>query len=212
MKKGIAKIFSCFRVCEASLFQMNEQGKRICSLIIMYMCCSVWLYAQQNAMMISAPSKEAKKEAKNMMKSGWKTVEDRLSMESQIEKSYFLQSVLMDDGEGQSTPRYILATAEAKDKNHEIAQTKARAFCEAQIVQSLQSVITSLVERDVKTRQTSSTEAQTKEEIQQRTEMMSKSCLQDCSVVCLFMKENADGSTSIQMTLSLDKTKIAIKN
>ena len=171
---------------------------------VVCVCCFCWLHAQSSP----APSKEAKKEAKSLMKEGWAPMQNGEPMEVQMERCYQLQSMLVDDGEGHPEPRYLIATAESKDKNAEIAQTKVRTLCEAQMAQSLQAVITSLIEHEVKTRQLSATEAQTEDEVKQRTEMMSKASLRQCKVVRHFIRKNADGSMSVQMTLALDKTKL----
>ncbi len=157
------------------------------------------------------PSKEVKKEAKEMMKAGWGTEKGSAPMDEQLMRSILLQNVMMDDGEGGSTSRYIIATAEAKNKSEEVAQARARAFCEAQIAQSLNVAITSLIEHEVNIQQLSAIEAHTQEEIRQRTESMSQSCLQMCSKVCCFIRKENNGQSSVQMTLAFDKAKLKKK-
>ena len=175
------------------------------------MCCSLWMCAQHRNEMISfVPSKEAKKEAKALMKDGWSTVDNHILMEEQIERSFILQNMLMEDDKGSPVSRYIIVSAEAKDKNGEIAHTKARTLCEAQMVQSLQSTINSLIERELKTIQLSSSEARTEEEIRQQTELASKANLQSCMVLQHFIKRSKDGYIFVQMTMALDKTKLTI--
>lgn len=175
---------------------------------VVCVCCFIGLHAQAGSLPTPEPSKEAKKEAKSLMKEGWSPVLNGQPMEVQIERCYQLQSMLMEDAEGHPEARYLIATAEAKDKNADIAVTKARTLCEAQVAQSLQAVITSLIEHEVATRQHSATEAETAEEVKQRTEMMSKASLQKCKVVRHFTRKDADGYAVVQMTLALDKTKL----
>lgn len=198
-------------------FPLNLMVRKLFLPTMLLLLCQM-LHAQQPVLLGDGsaeglfvnckPSKEAKKEAKEMMKAGWGTEMGSTPMDEQLMRSFLLQSVMMDDGSGGSTSRYIIATAEAKNKSEEVAQARARAFCEAQIAQSLNVAITSLIEHEVKTQQHSATEAQTQEEIRQRTESMSQSCLQMCSKVCCFIKKESNGQSSVQMTLAFDKASL----
>lgn len=184
--------------------------KKIALVVAAFLVCMI-TDAQSLVSVPIVPSKEAKKEAKKIEKEGWKSM-GRQSVEEQVERGFQLSSVLMEDEEsGEHQNRYILTTAEAKDKDVEIAKTKARAYCEAQMAQSLKTTVTSLIEREVKTRQESATEAVTQEEIRMRAETISKASIQKCHIIRLLAKKNEDGTSSVQMVLALDLKLLTIK-
>ena len=176
-------------------------------LIAMVTCFSTCMMLHAQTLSMKEIHKEAAKEAKALGKEGWVAV-GRNSIKEQIEQGICLQHELMTDDEDNPIKRYILVSAEEQGVSPEVATTKARSYCEALLAQSLQMVITAMIDHERTTSQISATEAETKEQTILRSESESKVCLQHSHTIRHLIKKNEDGTVSVQIMLSLDKKKL----
>lgn len=185
------------------MYDIRRKMRNRCFIlgVLLSLAC-VTMNAQEEHLV---PSKEAKKEAKVLSKEGWQTMESVMPMEEQIEYGFLLQNALMEDEDGETVSRYIVASAEGTDSKLEMAKMKARVACEAIITQSLQASIRALIDRKTKTRQHSATEAETDETTSKHSEAASRANLKNCVVVRHLKKKNGDGTFSVQLVLALDK-------
>lgn len=156
-------------------------------------------------------SKDAKKQAKDLSKSGWRAGDGLSSIERQVNTSMLMQVVMMEDEDGNPAPRYILATAEATSTNDSFAYKTARTICEGQVAQALQTKIEALVEREWQNRQLSATEAQTKEEFKSQLISRSKASLSRLTPI-MYLSKDEGTKKKVQVTIAYDLMQLKNKN
>lgn len=184
------------------LFSWRNVSKLFAAMALL-LCTAIHTQAQKPKDI----SKEAAQEAKALKKEGWQT-STKTAIEEQVEHGLQLLYATMENETGEQESRYIIATSEASSKNQEIANAKVRAQCEAQLAQSLEISIKTIIDREVRTQQMSATEAETNEQTTIRARTESKKQLGLCEVVRHFSKKNTDGTYTVQMTLAYDKKKL----
>lgn len=86
------------------------------------------------------PDKMVKKEAKRLMKEGWKTMD--LPIEKQLERMY--EKIVLTDEEGM--PKYIYVTTQATGGSFSAAQSAADNIAKIRISSNIASSITSLTD------------------------------------------------------------------
>lgn len=176
-------------------------------LIICLLLCATQISVAQNDYWDKhvKPSKESNKKAKELEKQGWFSEQKTLSIAEQIENCQLAQYIMVEDGNGISFNRYLIVTSEATSKNPEIARNEALANCQAQISQSLKTNIASLNEHYVTNKQKSSTDAKTEESISSKTISISQNKLREQKIIQHINKKNADGTTTVLISLIIDK-------
>lgn len=135
--------------------------KRIFGLIaLMLVSASVHTYAQsvkeqrkERQELAKASKKElnekatkaARKEAKKLVKEGWKTAPGALPLEKQLDKCYMMQYQYDSDG----FPQFIMAEAMSTGGNYDAAKMQALELAKQNLAGQIQTEITALIENTV---------------------------------------------------------------
>lgn len=90
-------------------------------------------------------SKAAVKEAKKLVKEGWKTAPGALPIERQLDRSYTMQYQYDSDG----FPLYIMAEAISVGGNYDAAKMQALELAKQNLAGQIQTEVTALIENTV---------------------------------------------------------------
>ncbi len=90
-------------------------------------------------------SKAAVKEAKKLIKEGWKTAPGAFPLEKQLDRSYMMQYQYDSDG----FPLYIMAEAISVGGNYDAAKMQALALAKQNLAGQIQTEVTALIENTV---------------------------------------------------------------
>lgn len=102
-------------------------------------------------------SKDARKEAKSMVKEGWKVTPGALPIEKQLDKSYMMQYEQDEDG----YPKYIMGEAMSTAQNYDAAKMQALELAKQNMAGQIQTEVTALIENTVANSQLEPEEAAT---------------------------------------------------
>ena len=87
-------------------------------------------------------SKATKKEAKTLVKEGWKVAPGHLPLEKQLEKSYKMSYEFDDDG----LPKYIMGDAMSPGKFYDAAKAQAVELAKTNLAGQIETEVTALIE------------------------------------------------------------------
>lgn len=102
-------------------------------------------------------SKDARKEAKKMEKEGWQVSPGALPLEKQLDRAYMYALDIDDD----MNPVYFLGEGKTIGENYDAARMQATELARLEIVRSISSEATSLIDNMVGNKQMGSEEAAT---------------------------------------------------
>ncbi len=102
-------------------------------------------------------SKDARKEAKQLKKDGWKSSPGALPLEKQLDRSYMMQQEYDDD----MFPKYIMGTAQSIGENFDGAKMQAMELAKLDLAGQIQTEVTALAESNVANKQMSENDAAT---------------------------------------------------
>ncbi|MDE6512933.1 MAG: hypothetical protein K2L05_01965 [Muribaculaceae bacterium] len=101
-------------------------------------------------------SKDARKEAKKLVKEGWKTPPGALPLEKQLDRSYIMQFQFDDEG----FPKYIMADGMSVGGNYDAAKMQALELAKQNLAGQIQSEVGSLIETSVANNQLDGNDAE----------------------------------------------------
>lgn len=102
-------------------------------------------------------SKDARKEAKQLKKEGWKAAPGALPIEKQLDRSYMMQMEYDDD----MFPKYIMGTAQSIGENFDGAKLQALELAKIDLAGQIQTEVTALAETKAANKQMSANDAAT---------------------------------------------------
>ena len=94
-------------------------------------------------------SKAARKEAKNLIKAGWKTAPGALPIDKQLDRSYTMQYQLDSNGD----PLYIMSEGMSIGGNYDAAKMQALELAKQNLAGQIQTEVMALVESTVGNKQ-----------------------------------------------------------
>ncbi|MEY8684883.1 hypothetical protein AB9N12_01635 [Bacteroides sp. AN502(2024)] len=101
-------------------------------------------------------TKAARKEAKQLKKSGWTTVPGALPIEKQLDKSYLMQYEYDEN----MLPKYIMGEAMSIGSNYDAAKMQALELAKQNLAGQIQTEVTALIENTVANEQLSQEQAE----------------------------------------------------
>jgi hypothetical protein len=94
-------------------------------------------------------TKTARKEAKKLIKEGWKSAPGALPLEKQLDKSYIMQMEYDED----MFPKFIMAEAMSIGQNYDAAKMQALELAKQNLAGQIQTEVTALIENTVANKQ-----------------------------------------------------------
>ena len=112
--------------------------------------------------------KQVGKEAKVLVKEGWRPFPGTLSIELQVEKNYIM-SMASDGG---MVPKFLMGDGRGINKDYATAKTQAVVFAKQELAGQIQTEVNSIFEQQISEKQINAEEAETKSKI--RIDIMSQ--------------------------------------
>lgn len=156
-------------------------------------------------------SKTSRKQAKQMTKEGWKVAPGALPLEQQLERASLFQNQFEDD---LMTPKFVSGDASSTAENYDAGKMQALELARQNLVGSIESNITQLVENNRDNKQLNAGKAASViKTINTSKSFISKKLGQTIPVIEVY-KELPNGNVivRVQIFYSLDKARDIVQN
>lgn len=162
-------------------------------------------------MLNQKPTKDAKKQAKELKKEGWLVPAGELSIEQQLTKSQLMGEELMADENGAPTKRFIMQTAIQTSGSFNNGYAAARTAAMTELAGLLKTEIVSAFQQKLDNAQSSSINATTVDKFNQRTKGIIDQALTN-SITCLkIYRRLPNNNFEVQVRLAFDKKELAAR-
>ena len=162
-------------------------------------------------MLNQKPTKDAKKQAKELKKEGWLVPAGELSIEQQLTKSQLMGEELMADENGAPTKRFIMQTGLQTAGSYNVGYAAARTAAITELASLLKTEIVSAFQQKLDNAQNSSINATTVDKFNQRTKGIIDQALTN-SITCLkIYRRLPNNNFEVQVRLAFDKKELAAR-
>lgn len=156
-------------------------------------------------------SSEAKKQAKEMKKEGWKVNAGDRSLEMQIQSGIDLKKRIMKSADGRIVEKFFILSGRQTAQSFNTAYTGARAQAQAEIASAIKAKISQIIKRKQDNQQLSSIDAVTVDKFNARTAIMVEECLTNTNQVLCAYRELSNRSFDVQVRIAFDKEELIAK-
>ncbi len=162
-------------------------------------------------MLNQKPTKDAKKQAKELTKDGWAVPAGEKSIEQQITESQLYGAELMADENGAPTKRFIMQTAIQTSGTYNAGYAAARSNALVELAALLQTEIVSAMQSKIDNAQSSAINAVTVDKFNQRTKAIVDQSLTS-SIPCMrIYRRLPNGNFEVQVRIAFDKKELAAR-
>ncbi len=157
------------------------------------------------------PTKEAKRQAKELKKEGWTVPAGERTIEQQLTTSQLYGEELMADENGAPTKRFIQQTAIQTAGSFNAGYAAARSSAQVELAALLQTEIVSAMQSKLDNAQSSAISATTVDKFNQRTKAIVDQSLTN-SIPCVkIYRRLTNGNFEVQVRLAFDKKELAAR-
>lgn len=165
-----------------------------------------------NMRMLNAkPTKDAKKQAKALVKEGWMVPAGEKSIEQQITESQLLGAENMADENGAATKRYLMQTAVQTAGTYNAGYAAARASAQTELAAMLKTEIAAAMDRKLDNNQSSSINAVTVDKFNERAQAIVDATLTNSIPVMAIYRRLQNNNFEVQVRLAFDKKELAAR-
>jgi hypothetical protein len=162
-----------------------------------------------NRKMLNAkPTKEAKKQAKQLKKEGWTVMAGDRSIEQQINESHLYSAELMADENGAQTKRFIIQSGMSTSGTFNAGKAVARAAAQAELASMLKTEIVAAMQQKLDNEQYSGIDAQTIDKFNQRAKFIVDQTLTNTPVFMTIYRRLPNNNFEVQVRLAIDKKEL----
>ena len=162
-------------------------------------------------MLNAKPTKNAKKQAKELKKEGWTVPAGEKSIEQQITESQLYGAELMTDENGNTTKRFILETAVQTAGTYNAGYAAARANAQAELAAMLKTQIVSAMQGKLDNSQNSSVSAVTIDKFNQRSRVIVDETLSNSLPVLAVYRRLQNNNFEVQVRIAFDKKELTAR-
>ncbi len=162
-------------------------------------------------MLNQKPTKDAKKQAKELKKEGWLVPAGELSIEQQLTKSQLMGEELMADENGAPTKRFIMQTAIQTAGSYNSGYAAARTAAMTELAGLLKTEIVSAFQQKLDNAQSSSINATTVDKFNQRTKGIIDQALTNSITSLKIYRRLPNNNFEVQVRLAFDKKELAAR-
>lgn len=162
-------------------------------------------------MLNAKPTKNAKKQAKELKKEGWTVPAGEKSIEQQITESQLYGAELMTDENGNTTKRFILETAVQTAGTYNAGYAAARANAQAELAAMLKTQIVSAMQGKLDNSQNSSVSAVTIDKFNQRSRAIVDETLSNSLPVLSVYRRLQNNNFEVQVRIAFDKKELTAR-
>lgn len=165
-----------------------------------------------NMRMLNAkPTKDAKKQAKALVKEGWMVPAGEKSIEQQITESQLLGAENMADENGAATKRYLMQTAVQTAGSYNAGYAAARANAQTELAAMLKTEIAAAMDKKLDNEQTSAISAVTVDKFNERAQAIVDATLTNSIPVMAIYRRLQNNNFEVQVRLAFDKKELAAR-
>lgn len=162
-------------------------------------------------MLKAKPTKDAKKQAKALVKEGWMVPAGEKSIEQQITESQLLGAENMADENGAATKRYLMQTAVQTAGTYNAGYAAARANAQTELAAMLKTEIVAAMGKKLDNNQTSSINAVTVDKFNERARAIVDATLTNSIPVMAIYRRLQNNNFEVQVRLAFDKKELAAR-
>lgn len=162
-------------------------------------------------MLNQKPTKDAKKQAKELKKEGWLVPAGELSIEQQLTKSQLMGEELMADENGAPTKRFIMQTGLQTSGSFNAGYAAARTAAMTELAGLLKTEIVSAFQQKLDNAQNSSIDATTVDKFNQRTKGIIDQALTNAIPCLKIYRTLSNNNYQVQVRLAFDKKELAAR-
>ncbi|MBO5880792.1 MAG: hypothetical protein J6Q57_04020 [Paraprevotella sp.] len=157
----------------------------------------------------SKPTKDAKKQAKQLKKQGWLVPAGEKSIEKQLTESQLLGEELMVDEAGSPTKRYILHTSNQVSGTYNAGYAAARNAATVELAANIKTQVAAAMQAKLDNNQTSAINAVTVDKFNERAKSIVDQSLTNMRTVVALYRVLPNNNYEVQVRLVYDKKELA---
>ena len=154
------------------------------------------------------PTKDAKKQAKELKKEGWAVPAGEASIEQQITKSLLYGEELMMNEDGSTTKRFLMQTGRQTSGSYNVGYAAARANALAEVASMVKTQLVTSITVEQANSQTSAIEATTVDKFHQKIDAIVDQTLTNGIPMLAIYRILPNGNYDVQVRLAFDKKEI----
>lgn len=157
------------------------------------------------------PTKDAKKQAKELKKQNWTVPAGERSIEQQITESQFLSAELMTDENGAPTKRFIQHTGVSTAGTYNAAYAAGRSNAQVEIATMLETEIAAAMQAKLDNAQQNAVNATTVEKFNQRIKAIVHESLSNAIPVLAIYRVLPNNNFEVQVRIAFDKKEVSAR-
>lgn len=198
--------------------------KKMIFMLVAAMMCSMTMTAQSavelakeqrklneinSKMLNEKPTKDAKKQARQLKKAGWLVPVGEKTIEKQLTESQLLGEELMVDETGSPTRRYIQHTASQVAGTYNAGYAAARNAAIVELAANLKTQVAAAMQSKLDNSQTSSISTVTIDKFNQRAKAIVDAALTNTRTVVAIYRMSRNNNYEVQVRVAYDKKELA---
>ena len=162
-------------------------------------------------MLNQKPTRDAKKQARQLKKAGWLVPVGEKTIEKQLTESQLLGEELMVDETGSPTRRYIQHTASQVAGTYNAGYAAARNAAIVELAANLKTQVAAAMQAKLDNSQNSSISTATIDKFNQRARAIVDASLTNTRAVVALYRERPNNNYEVQVRLAYDKKELAAR-
>lgn len=162
-----------------------------------------------NMKMLNAkPTKQAKKQAKELKAEGWTVPAGDIDIAQQVTRSQLYSAELITDESGNVTKRYIMQTAQQTAGTYNSGYAAARAAAQTELAAMLKTELVTAMQQKLDNSQSNALTATTIDKFNQRSRMIVDQTLTNAIPVLAIYRRLPNNNFEVQVRIAFDKKEL----
>lgn len=162
-----------------------------------------------NMKMLNAkPTKQAKKQAKELKAEGWTVPAGDIDIAQQVTRSQLYSAELTTDENGNVTKRYIMQTAQQTAGTYNSGYAAARAAAQTELAAMLKTELVTAMQQKLDNSQSNALTATTIDKFNQRSRMIVDQTLTNAIPVLAIYRRLPNNNFEVQVRIAFDKKEL----
>ena len=162
-----------------------------------------------NMKMLNAkPTKQAKKQAKELKAEGWTVPAGDVDIAQQVTRSQLYSAELTTDESGNVTKRYIMQTAQQTAGTYNSGYAAARAAAQTELAAMLKTELVTAMQQKLDNSQNNAMTATTIDKFNQRSRMIVDQTLTNAVPVLAIYRRLPNNNFEVQVRIAFDKKEL----
>lgn len=154
------------------------------------------------------PTKQAKKQAKELKAEGWTVPAGDIDIAQQVTRSQLYSAELTTDESGNVTKRYIMQTAQQTAGTYNSGYAAARAAAQTELAAMLKTELVTAMQQKLDNSQSNALTATTIDKFNQRSRMIVDQTLTNAIPVLAIYRRLPNNNFEVQVRIAFDKKEL----